>query len=136
MRDLAVPIGMLEDVRHLVDRQVEVEAQDDDRAVVDGQVAEQPFHHVAVRKGRGSVERERRLEVGNDVQLDEVAPPVLPGHAVAGPHRQSMEPRAPRIRVPQCTHVLPGGDERVLHRVLGAVRIAEDEGGHGIQAID
>ena len=47
-----------------------------------------------------------------------------------------MEPGIPRVRVSQRAHVLPGGDERVLHRVLGAVRVTQDERGHGIQAID
>ena len=47
-----------------------------------------------------------------------------------------MEPGIPRVGVSERADVLPGGHQRVLDRVLGAVRIAKDEGAHGIQAID
>jgi hypothetical protein len=47
-----------------------------------------------------------------------------------------MEPGIPRVGIAERTDVLPGGHERFLYRVLGAVRIAKDECGHGIQTID
>ena len=78
----------------------------------------------------------RGFLVGRHVQLDQVPTPFLACHAVAGAHGQPMQPGIPRSRVTDGTHVPPGRDERFLDRVLGAVPIAQDEGGDGIQPAD
>ncbi len=59
---------------------------------------------------------------------------LTPRRLVAGPDGESMEPGVPRVGVAERAHAPPGGDERFLHRVLGAVPVAEDEGGDGVLA--
>ncbi len=62
--------------------------------------------------------------------------PLSEGIVLAGAHDQSMQPGIPRVRVPQRAHVPPRCDQRVLHRVLGAVTIVEDQGCEGALAIE
>ena len=47
-----------------------------------------------------------------------------------------MEPAVEAIRVAQPRKVAPGDDERLLGRVLGTVRVTQDEAGNGVESAD
>jgi hypothetical protein len=70
------------------------------------------------------------------MQLDEVPPSLLAGQPVAGPYGQAVEPGFPRVGVAEGAQVPPSRDERLLDRVLGAVAVAEDEGGDGVLTVE
>ena len=134
---LGGPDRDVEDVRCLGERQVEVVVQDHHGALVDRQRAEARAPCGRVRAPRTA--RSGRIAVsgsGSHGQLHQGAPPLLLRELVAGAHGQAVEPGLPRVGVTQGVHVLPGQDERVLHGVLGAVAVAQDEGGDGIQPGD
>ena len=59
---------------------------------------------------------------------------VAPELVVAGPDQQTMEPGVESVGVAQPPDVSPGFDERVLQRVLGAIRVAEDQPCRRVQA--
>ncbi len=57
------------------------------------------------------------------------------GLSIARSHDEAVGPRVPRLGIPQGTHISPGRDERLLDRILGAVRISKDERRDAVQPI-
>ena len=131
---LGGPVRDVKDVGRLSEGQADIEMQHDDGALIDGQASQQPLETVAFREHHRRVRHTRRLPVGRHVQLDQVSSTLTPGRLVTGTDRESTEPGFPRVGVAQRAHALPGGYERFLHRVLGAVPVTKDEGGDGVLA--
>ena len=53
--------------------------------------------------------------------------PALPvGQPIAGTHDEPVQPRVEPVGVAQPADVPPGGDERLLDGVLGALAVVED----------
>jgi hypothetical protein len=49
--------------------------------------------------------------------------------AIAGPNDKPAQPRIDGVRITQASDVPPGGYQRILHRIVRAVVIAQDEHG-------
>ena len=57
-----------------------------------------------------------------------------PRLVVAGVHDEAPQPGVEAVRVAEPRDLAPGADERLLGGVLGAIRVAEDQAGQGVQA--
>ena len=113
--------------------QISVEVKDEYSSLLDGKPLEATLDLIAVLDIRGGV-----VDRGwkpRDRVIEALPPALTPAFAVTGSNEDAMEPAVPRLRVTQTAHVPPGEDERVLDRVLGAIRVAEDEGRDGVEAI-
>ena len=53
--------------------------------------------------------------------------------AIARPHQHLVKPRVEPFGVAQGPDVAPGGDERLLGRILGLTLVAEDQAGDGVE---
>ena len=127
------PVGDVDDLGHLGDRQVEVVVEDEHDALVDVQPVQLASEPVTVRDTDRRVRRPRRSRVGRHVQLDEGPAPVRLGDLVAGAHREPAEPGVPGVRITERANMAPGQQERILDRILGAIRVAQDEVGDAEQ---
>ena len=113
--------------------QISVEVKDEYGALLDGKPSEATLDLIAVLDIRaGIVDRGWKPR---DRVIEALPPALTPAFAVTGSNEDAMEPAIPRLRVTESAHVPPGEDERVLNRVLGAIRVAEDEGRDGVEAI-
>jgi hypothetical protein len=83
----------------------------------------------AVSVGRGRPQRRVEGELH-----DRPLPAPFRG-AVAGTHKQSMQPGIEPVRVTQTAYVEPGLEERILHGISGVLVVAEDEPGGPEQPI-
>ena len=105
----------------------------EDRALLDGQPSEAALDLVAVGKVCRRIADARR---GRIERVDDESPATVSiGLSITRSDDESMDPRVPRIGIPQGPHISPGGDERLLDRVLGAVRIPKDERCDAVQPI-
>ena len=109
--------------------------QDENGSVLGFEMGEPALDPVPVfdrEVGRTGVRRPR----GREAQLDDLAPALALGLAITGTNDETPEPGVDAIGIPQATDVAPGGDERLLNRIVGAVGITEDELGNGVQSAD
>jgi hypothetical protein len=53
-----------------------------------------------------------------------------------GPHEDPVKPRAESIGVAESRELLPAADHRFLDRVVGHIRVAQDEPGDRVQPIN
>ena len=70
-----------------------------------------------------------RLGGGGHRQLDHVTLSLAPRPSVARADGEPIKPGVPRLRLADRANVAPGQHQRFLDRVLGAIRIPEDESG-------
>ena len=108
--------------------------QDDDGSLVDRQAVERALDPVPIRQRGRRVFDCDRFDVGHHVQLDESPALVAADLVEAGPDREAMQPGIPRVGVTERAQPLPGRDERLLDRVLGAVPSRRIERGDGVLA--
>jgi len=127
---LGGPDRDIEDVGDILEGKISKETQDDDGPLLDRKTVEFAFQLVSADKVGNGIIGSGRLDVGHHVQLDESPAIVTPHRPEAGANRESMEPCIERVGVAECAQSLPGRDERLLDRVLGAATVAEDEGGN------
>lgn len=109
--------------------------QDENGSVLGFEMGEPALDPVPVfdrEVGRNGVRRPR----GREAQLDDLAPALALGLAITGTNDETPEPGVDAIGIPQAADVAPGGDERLLNRIVGAVGITEDELGNGVQSAD
>ena len=126
------PGGDVEDGGRLRERQADVEVEDEDGALVDGQAAQLALETVALDEGRRLVGRSDRLPVGRRWNFDQRASLLTTSRDVAGSNREPVEPGVPRFRVAEGAQASPGRDERILDRILGPIPVTENEGGDGV----
>jgi hypothetical protein len=97
--------------------QADVEVQHDHRPLVRVEALEHALDLVAIGERDGPV-----VDDGLDraeVHGDRRAAPGALRLAVAGTHEEAAEPGVEPVRVAQGRAVAPGGDERLLHGILG-----------------
>ncbi len=118
------PDGDSESIRHLGDREPEVVVEDQDGALLDGEPPEGSLEQVAVVHGQVFV-RAGRARDGKDPRA--LGPSLAtPGLGVARVGEDAVEPRLEAGRVAKRAELVPGGDQRALHGILGQVEVAED----------
>jgi len=104
-----------------------------DGPVLDAEFEEGPLELVTIRHPGNVVGWLGRLEVdGDDLGALTLGAPSLVRARV---DEQSVEPRVEPLAFAQPAQVSPRPDQRLLDRVLGCVRIAQDPGGDGEQAV-
>jgi hypothetical protein len=113
-----------EDLGDPVEGKVKVVMEDDYRPMVDRQAAEAALEFVAIDDGPEGVIRRPLVER----QKPEIGcpDPVFPALGVAGAHEEPVRPGLEAGRVAQSREVLPGGEQRLLRRVLGEIEVAQD----------
>ncbi len=102
-------------------------------ALVDVEPVQLASEPVTVRDTDRSVRCPSRSRVERHVQLDQGPAPVPAGDLVAGTHRESAEPGVPGVRITERADMPPCQQERILDRILGAIRVAQDEVGDAEQ---
>ena len=127
------PKGDVEDLRYLSHWKVEVVMERDDGSLIDVEPAELRRYPFAIGDVSRGVWGTNVGLGGDDPDLDLRPPTVLLRVSVARAHGEPPQPGVPGIGVTQCAHVLPGGDEGLLDRILGTIRIAQDEGGDTVE---
>ena len=108
--------------------------QDHDRATPRIEASEYDVNHVPIRDVGRMIGLHRHMYLG-DRDLDR-PPTTTPKLIEARVHRQPIEPGVEPIRVTQTSDVAPCSKERLLDRVAGELRVAQDESGGDIQADD
>ena len=63
-------------------------------------------------------------------------PPPAPELVGCRTHEDSVQPPVEALDVPQLGQLAPAADEGLLDGVLGEVRVAEDESGDRVEAVD
>ena len=117
----------------LLDGEVEIEAKDDDRPMIDGQALEAALEQVARGELGGGVGlRGLDAQDGDGRRLASAALELVV-HVV---DEEPTEPGIEAVGVAQAGQVAPAGDERLLDRVLGAIGVAQDEARHGEEPVD
>ena len=109
--------------------------EDDHRAFLDPEAAERSVELVSIDQRRqlivaGSLV-ERQL-----VDFDGSTAAVPARLAMARPDEQPVDPGLEAIRVTERREVTPGGDERLLGCVGCTIRVAQDQAGKAVQAVD
>ena len=107
---------------------------DDDRPMVGGELAEGSAHLISIGQRAARVRR-GSVVVGKQPDVRALAT-LSPRLVVAGVHEQTTQPGVEPMRIAQRPQVGPGADERVLHGILRAAAIAQDEGGGREQPVD
>ena len=131
---LCGPGGNVEDVGDIGQWQVEVEVEDHDRALIDGQPPELAAEPISLHHVRREVDLGREaILVGHEVDLGQVPAPVRPSQPITGADGEPVQPGVPCLGIAKSANVAPGQHERLLDRVLGAIRIPEDELGGAMQ---
>ena len=125
-------LGNPEDEAGLGRRQPDVKVQDEDRALLDVEAPKAALDLIPI----GKVARPIADGRGGRIErvTEEPASTVSIGLPVARSDDEAMDPRFPGVGITQASDVSPGGDERVLDRILGAVRIPKDERRDPVQA--
>ena len=122
---------MAQGLGHLVEPQSDVVVQDEDRPLIDIEPGKTPLELVTIGEIEGSIRFGEFEEPDGDVQASQR--PVLTRFAIARPHEHLMKPGIEPIGVAQAPDVPPGGDERLLGRILGLTLVAEDQPGDGVE---
>ena len=112
-------------------RQVQVVAQHEDRALLRLQPAEHAVEQVAIDDG-GRVIGHRRIGEGCQGDLDHL-PALTPRGVDAGTHGEAVEPGVEPFRFAQGRQLAPGLEHRVLDGVSRELRIPDDEAGGCVQ---
>ena len=120
--------------RDLGQRQVEVEVQDDDEALILVEPPEPASDLVTGDRGDRVVGLRWQVDLG-ELDLDDPTP-VPPQLVVAGTDEQAVEPRLESIGVAEPWQIPPGADEGFLDGVLRPLGIADDEPGGRVHAPD
>ena len=105
--------------------------QDEDRPLLHRQASERPLELVTVDDIRRGVRSGRSL-VGQCPNVGRPMPRPL-RLVVAGVHEDPVDPRLEPVDVPERRQTAPGGERRLLERVLGKVGIAEDPVGQRVE---
>jgi hypothetical protein len=120
----------------LFDRETDEMAQDDDRPVLGAQPLERSIEGISICERLARV-RARGVRV-TDVEWHQghgrLPATVASSDARRGIDHESIGPRLESVKVTQLREVLPHGDERLLHRILGLIRIAKDSVGDPVEA--
>ena len=80
--------------------------------------------------------RWRSAALRDDPQLDDRSAPLASGLPVAGADDEATEPGVDAIDVAKAADVPPGGDQGLLDGIVGAIAVAQDQAGDGIQSAD
>lgn len=120
--------------RDLVDREIGVEAQNDGHPMVWAEAVERPIQCKAVIdigvgvSGPGNVPGE--------VDLHRWPPAAAAQPVATGVDHDAGEPRLEAVRVVERAGSPPGGNDRVMGRVLGLDRIAEEDSGEAVCPVE
>ena len=123
--------GDTEGIGRIGQRQVEVVAQDEDRALLRLKPAEHAIEQVAIVDG-GRVIGHPWIGKGCQGNLDDV-PPLTPRGVDTGTHGEAMEPCVEPLRLAQGGQLAPGLEHRVLDGVARELRVPDDEAGGCVQ---
>jgi hypothetical protein len=117
----------------LLDGEAEVQAKDDDRAVVDRQPSKagvELLPNDELRRGVG----DRRFHVEDrDRRAVAAGAAELVGDR---PHEQASQPGIELGDVAERGQVPPAADERLLDGILRAICVSQDEAGDGVEPVD
>jgi hypothetical protein len=120
----------------LFDRETDEMAQDDDRPVFGAQPLERSIESISICECLARV-RARGVLV-TDVEWHQghgrLPSTVASSDAGRGIDHESIGPRLESVKVAQRREVLPHGDERLLHCILGLIGIAKDSVGDPVEA--
>ncbi len=109
--------------------------QDEDRPLVGVEPAEPALELIAVGKIQARVGF-RGLAV-TEAWISMLPSPFrTPCFAIAGSDEQAVEPGVEAVGVAETGDVDPGGDERLLGRILGLLLVAEDQPGDDVESVD
>ena len=128
------PAGDVEDLGHLRKGQVEVVVQDDDGPLVDveaTELASEPLTLGDAQLGVGDAGAARR-RASRAARPGSVAAPCLRPCSRHAPW--AAEPRVPRVRIAERTHVSPGFMYASWTASLALLRVAEDEVGDALRS--
>ena len=119
--------------RDLVDREIGVEAQNDDHAMIWAEAVE------------GSIQRKAVIDIGvgvsgranvpGEVDLDHWLPAAAAQPVATGVDQDAGEPRFEAVGIVERSGSPPGGDDRVVGRVLGLERISQKDSGEAIRPV-
>ena len=123
-----MPGGIARIPGDVVDGQVAVVAQRQDDPVVGAQTRDRPADGVAIVDVGGRVPDAGVRSLGD---VDGGPASRAPEPVTAGVHEDAVEPRLEPLGVPQGRELEPGGDERIMDRILSGRRIPEDRRGPG-----
>ena len=82
---------------------------------------------------RGAIADRRLHPDGPDGPIVSPPAPILVGR---GPHQDPVQPAVEPLDVAQLGQLTPAADERLLDGVLGELRVAQDESGDRMEAVD
>ena len=133
--------GARRDAEHLarvIEAVAEVVVQDEDRSLIRVEASEAALELIAM--GQIDVQREAiryfRHRQWIELDLDAHPPAVSARLAIAGVDQQAVEPCLETVWVTQRGEVRPGGDERLLGRVLGPPVVPKDQAGDDEEPAD
>ena len=112
---------------------VKVEVKDQDGPLFERQATQYTTEPITLGDMRREVASCRRCPFVDKLQLDDVPGSTLLRQPVTGANGQAVQPAVPGLRVAKRTNVAPSQHEGFLDRVLGAIRVPQDELGGAIQ---
>src|SRR5262249_4900084 len=126
--------GDAERVGRLLDGEAEIEVQGEERPLVRRESSEAALQLVAIGERLGQVltgKIDRR-----DVSFQAMPGPIAARFAIARVDQDPADPGLEAVRIAKPADVAPAGDERLLGRVVRALRIAKDQTGDGVEPVD
>lgn len=127
------PGGNAKRVGDLLEGHVQVVVEHDDRAMVDREPTESPLELIAIDDRSGAVGH-GAMGIREERQVRR-PPPLSAGLDVAGPNDEPVRPGLEPFRVAQGRQVPPDGEQRLLRRVFGEVRVAQDPLSDRVEAV-
>ena len=117
-----------------LERQVEVVVEHHHGSVVDGESAESSLELIAVGDRPELLVRSGRLVSRHDPEIRAPAPNSMT-LGVAGANEEPVRPRLKAGGVAKLWQISPDGQQRLLRRVLGQIRVAQDPVRHCMEAV-
>jgi hypothetical protein len=120
--------------RDLLDREIGVEAQNDDHPMVWAEAVERPIQRQAVIDIGEGVSGPGNIP--GEVDLDRWPPAAAAQPVATAVDQDAGKPRLKAVRVVERAGSPPGSDDRIMGRVLGLDGIAQDDSGEAVCPIE
>src|SRR5438093_4930979 len=117
----------------LLERESEVQPEDERRAVLDGESLKAWLELLAHGHVVGAIADAGLRPQDAD---DRAVPPDRPELFLDGTQQEPVQPGVEPGGIAQRGQVAPASYERLLHRILGALHVAQDQSRNAVQAID
>ena len=128
------PLRNPERAGHLVERQPEVEMQDDDRTPFGLEHGQRAVDEITLDDAASAVADGRKVE-RIELHFDHPSP-ALARDVDAGVDGEAPQPGVEPVRVTKPRQVVPGAEHRILDCVLRQIAVPEDQAGGRVQAHD